>query len=87
MNIDELQKEICLFKFFILQGEFDKSELIPDTNLPFPENDEEIVQYLVKIKGVDLLKAIELVKQVALCDDEENIIPSTDTSKNLGVLS
>ena len=85
MNKEQLQQEICLLKFFILNGNFDRTELIPDTNTPFPENDEEIVQHLVKDKGIDLLKAIQLVKEVVLIDDDDTIIPSTDTVNNLGV--
>ena len=84
MNKEQLQQEICLFKFFITMGDFDKSELIPDTNTPFPENDEEIVRHLVKDRGVDLLKAIQLVKEVVITDDDK-VIPITDTVNNLGV--
>ena len=84
MNTEQLQQEICLFKFFILEGQVD-DELIPDTNTPFPTNDEEIVQHLVRDKGVDLLKAIQLVKDVVLLDDDDTVISSTDTVNNLGV--
>ena len=85
MNTEQLQQEICLFKFFILEGQVDDDELIPDTNTPFPTNDEEIVQHLVRDKGVDLLEAIQLVKDVVLLDDDDTIIPTTDTVNNLGV--
>ena len=85
MNKEQLQQEICLLKFFILNGDFDRTELIPDTNTPFPENDEEIVQHLVKDKGIDLLKAIQLVKEVVITDDDNKVIPITDTVNNLGV--
>ena len=86
MNKEQLQQEICLLKFFILNGDFDRTELIPDTNTPFPENDEEIVQHLVKNKGIDLLKAIQLVKEVVILDDDNKVIPETDTTTNLGVM-
>ena len=86
MNKEQLQQEICLLKFFILKGDFDKTELIPDTNTPFPENDEEIVRHLVKDKGIDLLKAIQLVKEVVILDDDNKVIPETDTTTNLGVM-
>ena len=82
---EQLQQQICLFKYFILEGQIDDDELIPDTNTPFPKNDEEIVQHLVRDKGIDLLKAIQLVKEVVLIDDDDTIIPSTDTVNNLGV--
>ena len=85
MNTEQLQQEICLFKYFILEGQVDDDELIPDTNTPFPTNDEEIVQHLVRDKGVDLLEAIQLVKDVVLLDDDHTVIPSTDTVHNLGV--
>ena len=85
MNTEQLQQEICLFKYFILEGQVDDDELIPDTNTPFPTNDEEIVQHLVRDKGVDLLEAIQLVKDVVLLDDDDTIIPTTDTVNNLGV--
>ena len=85
MNIEKLQEEICLFKFLITIGDFDRSELIPDTDTPFPENDEEIVQHLVKNRGIDLLKAIQLVKEVVITDDDNKVIPITDTVNNLGV--
>ena len=85
MNKEQLQQEICLFKYFITMGDFDRTELIPDTNTPFPENDEEIVQHLVKDKGIDLLKAIQLVKEVVITDDNNKVIPITDTVNNLGV--
>ena len=85
MNTEELQQEICLLKFFILEGQVGDDELIPDTNTPFPTNDEEIVQHLVRNKGVDLLEAIQLVKDVVLLDDDDTVIPSTDTVNNLGV--
>ena len=85
MNTEQLQQEICLFKYFILEGQVDDDELIPDTNTPFPTNDEEIVQHLVRDKGVDLLKAIQLVKDVVLLDDDDTVISSTDTVNNLGV--
>ena len=85
MNKEQLQQEICLFKYFITKGDFDRTELIPDTNTPFPENDEEIVQHLVKDKGIDLLKAIQLVKEVVITDDDNKVIPITDTVNNLGV--
>ena len=74
-----------MFKFFILEGLVRDDELIPDTNTPFPTNDEEIVQHLVRDKGVDLLEAIQLVKDVVLLDDDDTIIPTTDTVHNLGV--
>ena len=85
MNTEQLEQEICLFKFFILEGLVRDDELIPDTNTPFPTNDEEIVQHLVRDKGVDLLEAIQLVKDVVLLDDDDTIIPTTDTVHNLGV--
>ena len=85
MNTEQLEQEICLFKFFILEGQVGGDELIPDTNTPFPTNDEEIVQHLVRDKGVDLLEAIQLVKDVVLLDDDDRIIPTTDTVYNLGV--
>ena len=84
-NTEQLQQDICLFKYFILEGQVDGDELIPDTNTPFPSNDEEIVQHLVRDKGVDLLEAIQLVKDVVLMDDDNTVIPSTDTVHNLGV--
>ena len=84
-NTEQLQQDICLFKYFILEGQVDGDELIPDTNTPFPTNDEEIVQHLVRDKGVDLLEAIQLVKDVVLLDDDDAVISSTDTVNNLGV--
>lgn len=69
MNKEQLQQEIGLFKYFILKGDFDENELIPDTNTPFPQNDEQIVKYLVVDKGLPIMKAISLVKEVQILEN------------------
>tara|TARA_S200000501_G_scaffold16921_1_gene15185 strand:+ start:740 stop:952 length:213 start_codon:yes stop_codon:yes gene_type:complete len=69
MNKEQLQQEIGLFKYFILKGDFDENELIPDTNTPFPQNDEQIVKHLVVDKGLPIMKAISLVKEVQILEN------------------
>ena len=69
MNKEQLQQEIGLFKYFILKGDFDENELIPDTNTPFPQNDEQIVKHLVVDKGLPIMKAISLVREVQILEN------------------
>lgn len=69
MDKEQLQQEIGLFKYFILKGDFDENELIPDTNTPFPQNDEQIVKHLVVDKGLPIMKAISLVKEVQILEN------------------
>lgn len=69
MDKQQLQQEIGLFKYFILKGDFDENELIPDTNTPFPQNDEQIVKHLVVDKGLPIMKAISLVKEVQILEN------------------
>ena len=69
MNKEQLLQEIGLFKYFILKGDFDENELIPDTNTPFPQNDEQIVKHLVVDKGLPIMKAISLVKEVQILEN------------------
>ena len=69
MDKEQLQQEIGLFKYSILKGDFDENELIPDTNTPFPQNDEQIVKHLVVDKGLPIMKAISLVKEVQILEN------------------